>query len=328
MKRREFLKKAAIPPAALAVNQALPELHGTVSVNASETRSASGALPRRAYGKTGITLSILGFGGYMLNDMPQDQANRFVAKAVEGGVNYFDVAPTYGNAQEKLGPALEPFRKDCFLACKTTQRRAKPADKELRASLKQLRTDHFDLYQLHGITRVKDDVDVVFAKGGAMETFIGAKTSGLVRHLGFSAHSVEAAMAALDRYDFDSILFPVNFACYYKGNFGPQVVERARAKGAAVLAIKGMALQRWTEDNPNPKTWPNCWYQPTAEAKQAELALTFTLSQPITAAIPPADSRLFELAMQLAPKIKPITSQEEQILKTLAADLTPVFSLA
>lgn len=326
MKRREFLKKAAIPPAAIAADQVLGADQKAVA--ASETAPRTDVMPRREYGKTGIKLSIIGFGSYMLNKLPQERADRLVAMAVERGVNYFDVAPTYGNAEQRLGPALQRYRKDCFLACKTTQRNAKEAEKELQASLKRLGTDHFDLYQLHAINQIKKDVDAVFAKGGAMETFIRAKKSGLVRHLGFSAHSAEAAMAALDRYDFDSILFPVNFACYHKGNFGPQVVAKARAKGAAVLAIKAMAKQKWTEDNPNPRKWPNCWYQPMSDAKDAELALKFAMSQSVTSAVSPADAGLFELALRLAPKVLSITPNEQQELKTLAAGLTPVFSSA
>jgi len=146
--------------------------------------------------------------------------------SVERGVNYFDVAPSYGNAQEKLGPALEPYRKNCFLACKTAKRQRAAAEAEFKRSFELLRTDWFDLYQLHSISDVAKDVDAVFVSGGVMDMLIDAKKSGRVRHLGFSAHSIEAAVAALDRYEFDSVLFPVNFATYYEGNFGPQIMPR------------------------------------------------------------------------------------------------------
>ena len=104
-------------------------------------------MPRRKYGKNGIELSIIGFGGIVVSKSGQKHANRVVAKAVEKGINYFDVAPTYGDAELKLGPALEPYRKNNFLACKTIQRKSKPAMDELKRSLKNLRTDYFDLYQ-------------------------------------------------------------------------------------------------------------------------------------------------------------------------------------
>jgi len=141
------------------------------------------------------------------------------------------VSPTYGDAELKLGPALEPYRKKVFLACKTGQRRREGALEELNESLRRLRTDYLDLYQLHSITDVKDDVDVVFAKGGAIEVFLEAEKQGRIRYLGFSAHSEQAALAAMDRYDFDSVLLPINFATFYKGDFGPRVIAAAKSKG-------------------------------------------------------------------------------------------------
>ena len=110
----------------------------------------------------------------MLNDNPQDFANELVAKSYELGVNYYDVAPNYGNAQEKLGPALKPYRKNCFLACKTHMRDAKGAQANLEESLKLLQTDYFDLYQLHALSSV-EQVEQAFAPGGAMETVVKAK---------------------------------------------------------------------------------------------------------------------------------------------------------
>ena len=100
-----------------------------------------------------------------------------------------------------------------------------------------MRTDHFDLYQLHAVT-TRDDVETIFAPGGAMETFVAARKAGKVRFLGFSAHSVEAALALIDRFAFDTILFPVNFATWHAGNFGPQVLAAAQEKGMGILASR------------------------------------------------------------------------------------------
>jgi predicted aldo/keto reductase-like oxidoreductase len=323
MRRRDFFRKAAIGSTAVALDQALGPL-----ADGAETDANAAKLATREYGRTGVRLSVIGFGGYMLAGTDPLHAKRLVAEAVERGVNYFDVAPTYKNAEVLLGPALEPYRKNVFLACKTTERQRDGARAELERSLQRLRTDHFDLYQLHAITHVKKDVDAVFAKGGAMETFIEAKKAGQVRYLGFSAHSAEAALAALDRYEFDSILFPVNFTCYYKGNFGPEVVAKAQSKGAACLAIKALARQKWPKDDPNRKKFPNCWYQPLSDPKEAGLGLRFTLSEPVTAAVSPADESLFRLALRLATNLKPVTNQETEALKRLASTLTPIFRTA
>lgn len=290
--------------------------------------SNSAVLPRREFGKTGIQLSIIGMGGIVVKDAAQDHANRIVAEFVERGVNYFDVAPSYGDAEDRLGPALEPYRKNVFLACKTEKRGSSEAAAELKRSLEKLRTDHFDLYQLHAVTEIARDIDAVFARGGAMEVLIEAKRTGQVRHLGFSAHSVEAAFAAMDRFDFDSILFPVNFGNYFAGNFGPQIMERAQSKGVARLALKALSRQKWPEKDPNRKLYPKCWYQPVTSRREADLALRFTLGQPVTAALPPGDESLFRLALDLAPGLSPLTESESHELKALAASLTPVFHAA
>jgi aryl-alcohol dehydrogenase-like predicted oxidoreductase len=284
-----------------------------------------GFIPKRKYGKTDVMLSVIGFGGIIVMDAEQDKANRIVAHAYERGVNYFDVAPEYGNAEIKLGPALEPYRKNVFLACKTTQREYTAAKKEFQESLSRLRTDYFDLYQLHAITEVEKDVDRAFAEDGVMKLLLEEKKQGRIRHLGFSAHSHEAALEAMKRYDFDSVLFPVNFACYLKEGFAPEVIQKAAEKKMAILALKMLARQLAPEDDPVRKEYPNCWYRPIIDHEEAKLAMTFTLSQPVTAALPPGDERLFKTALDLVSDIKPITQQQIKKLTALASNLTPIF---
>jgi aryl-alcohol dehydrogenase-like predicted oxidoreductase len=320
MERREFLKTTALTAASMAMANCAETTEKDMSQSSNPP-----TLPKREYGKTGIELSVIGFGGIVVMNAEQSHANRVVGEAVERGVNYFDVAPAYGNAEIILGPALEPYRKNCFLACKTARRDREGAAEDLEQSLKRLRTDHLDLYQLHSITDVKEDVDTVFAKDGAMGVFIEAKKSGKVRFLGFSAHSVEAAYAALDRYDFDSVLFPLNFACVHEGDFGQQIRKKAEERGAARLALKAMAKQAWPEDHPDRAKYGKCWYQPLTDPEEADLALRWTLSQPVTAAIPPGEEPLFRVAMDIAMRYRPVTEEETDRLNKLAGDLNPIF---
>ena len=320
MRRRQFLATGTVAASTAVTGRLL----GQIDELECDCMNVP-TLPQRSYGDTGVRLSIIGFGGIVVSRVEQEHANRVVAEAVEKGVNYFDVAPTYGDAEIKLGPALEPYRKDVFLACKTTQRTKEGAAAELKQSLQRLRTDHFDLYQLHAISDVAKDVDTAFGKGGAMEVFLEAKKQGQVRHLGFSAHSEEAALAAMERYDFDSILFPINFATFYEGNFGPRVIEAAKSKGVARLALKAMAKQRWPKSDPMRKEYPKCWYQPLTDRKEAKLGLYFTLSQSVTAAIPPGDESLFRLALDLAMSFRPVSRKEKETLQQMAQSLDPVF---
>lgn len=318
MERRDFLKTGATAAAVAA----------GLSASADTTAGTHGRLARRPFGDTGVHLSIIGFGGIVVMNSEPAQAKRVVAEAVERGVNYFDVAPSYGNAEEKLGPALEPYRKDVFLACKTGMRDREGAENELNRSLKRLRTDHFDLYQLHGITDVAKDVDAAFAKGGAMELLIQAKQDGRIRFLGFSAHSTEAALEAMDRFQFDSILFPFNFATFGREGFGPEVLTRAQEKGVARLALKGMAKQLWAEGEQARTPYAKCWYEPLSDPAQAELAMRWTLSRPITAALPPGEESLFRMALDIGERFTPVTSEEEAQLRAMADELRPIFTRA
>jgi len=258
-----------------------------------------------------------------VKDATTEQAAQRVREAIDAGVNYFDVAPSYGNAESMLGPALEPYRSDVFLACKTQERKKEGALKELEQSLELLRTDHFDLYQFHAVTKV-EDVETILGPGGAMETFLKAREDGKIRFIGFSAHSVEAAMALMDGFNFDTILFPINFATWHAGNFGPQVLAKAQEKNMGILALKAMAKTRYQQDATNKV--PKCWYEPLTEPEDALMGLRFTLSHPVTAAIPPGNEDLFTLALELAQRFEPLEPAEAETIKKEGLAEEPIFS--
>jgi aryl-alcohol dehydrogenase-like predicted oxidoreductase len=281
-------------------------------------------LEKRKYGKTNIYLSVIGFGGILVMNENQENANRIVAEAIERGINYFDVAPSYGNAEERLGPALKPYRNSVFLACKTSKRTRRAAWEELQQSLKHLCTDYFDLYQLHAVTTL-DEVNQIFSEGGAIEALIEAREQGLVRYLGFSAHSEEAALALLERFNFDSILFPINWVCWFQGNFGKKVVEKALEKGIAILAIKTLAKRKLRENEP--RVWPKCWYVPVESFEEALMATRFTLSKPVTAAVSPGHVELFRWLCDAAEIFKPLSREEEDELAMKCKGIEPIFPL-
>jgi predicted aldo/keto reductase-like oxidoreductase len=279
-------------------------------------------LPRRELGKTGEKLSVIGFGGIMLNDNPQEFANEIVAKAWELGVNYFDVAPGYGTAEERLGPALKNYRQKAFLACKTQERSREGAEKTLTRSLQRLETDRFDLFQLHALSSL-EDVEKAFSPGGAMETIEKAKKEGKIRFVGFSAHSEEAALLAMKNYEFDTVMFPLNFACWHAGDFGPQIYAKAIEKNMGILALKAMALTGLAEGEA--KYYKNMWYKPLASDDMMKLALQFTLSKKITAAVSPGKSELFLKAIEFVKDLRPNSPEETSKLLHLAADTKPLF---
>jgi hypothetical protein len=312
MRRRDFLSTMATAGA------------GAAALKTSAQETPMGTLARRPFREGGPELSIIGFGGIVVSQVEPSEASGSVAWAVDRGVNYFDVAPTYGNAQERLGPALKPYREQSFLACKTVKRDAAGAQAELEESLRLLQTDRFELYQLHGVSS-DEEADAILAPGGALETFLQAREAGKVRYLGFSAHSVSAALKLLDAFEFDSVLFPFNCVCMENGNFGPPVMEKAIERGAARLALKALAWTPWPADGERP--YPKCWYQPIDDRERARLALGYTLSLPITAAIPPGEDPLFKLAVELALQFTPITNDMREALAQEMRGVAPIFAV-
>lgn len=309
--RREFLKTVAVTAA------------GAAAANAAAPSANAPAIPKRDY-RPGVQVSIVGFPGLCLRRFDQEGANKLVAQAFERGCTYYDVAPAYGNSEERMGPALEPYRKNVFLSCKTKMRDAAGCKLEMDRSFQRLRTDHFDLYQLHVLVDVKKDVDAAFMNGGAMETIIEAKKAGKIRYTGFSAHTVEAALAAMNRYDFDSVMFPLNYASFHKGNFGPSIVQLAKQKNVTAISIKSLCRQEWPA-GANRGAWKHLWYEPLSDPKEADLCLRFALDKGIAAAIPPADDKVFWLAMEIAAKYRPLNEAEMKEVVALAEKMTPLF---
>ena len=151
IQRREFLKICT----AAAANAALLSISSCTGADKGGSEEGKDLLPKRLLGKTGYRVSILGLGGMTVRNIEQQRAHRLVIESIEKGVNYFDVAPTYGDAELKFGPALKPYRDKIFLACKTTCRDKDGAHKELRNSLTRLQTDYLNLYQFHALNDIE-----------------------------------------------------------------------------------------------------------------------------------------------------------------------------
>jgi predicted aldo/keto reductase-like oxidoreductase len=311
MKRRNFIKIAAAGGAVLQFPEVL-SMYEKLGKN---------AIPRRSLGKTGEKLSIVGFGGIALRNNGQEFANELIPRAFNSGINYFDVAPGYGDAQELMGPPLKPYRKKVFLACKTGKRDREGAEEELHESLRLLKTDHFDLYQLHAMSKM-EDVDKVLGPGGAMETFIRAKQDGKVRYLGFSAHNEEVALALIKNFDFDSILYPINCVCWNNGNFGPQVFKAAREKDMGVLALKAVAKTRVARDE---RPYPNMWYEPFGTDEEVNRGLQFTLSKDLTATVHAGDSLFMKKTLDFIVANKKIDTPDPESIRQMIDGVEPIF---
>jgi aryl-alcohol dehydrogenase-like predicted oxidoreductase len=278
-------------------------------------------MEQRILGKTGLSISVLAFGGIVVRDTTAAEAANYVAEAVDRGINYFDVAPAYGNAQEILGPALEPHRQKIHLACKTKAGTKKETLEALQNSFKLLRTDYFDVYQLHRVTA--EDLDTVLGKGGALEALVEAKEKGWARHIGFTTHWDDVALRLLETHTFDTMLFPINWACWIQNGLGQRALEEAARQGLGRIAIKALAHR---EKEPRDDGYPKCWYRPIiGDARLAELALRFTMAQDVHTAVSPGDIRLLHLALSIVEQYQggppPLSPEELEELKRRAAEV-------
>jgi aryl-alcohol dehydrogenase-like predicted oxidoreductase len=269
----------------------------------------------RKLGNSNLNVSEISFGGIMLMNTPEAEAEMIVKNAVKNGINFFDVGPTYGNAQDILGPALKPYRDKVYLANKTEPGQTKDqVRRDMEKSLELLETDYFDLYQLHEVTD-EDALNKALDSGGALEAIIEAREEGLVRNIGFSAHKEWAALKLIESFDFDTVMFPINWNYWFNYDQGPEVIKKAREKGMGIIAIKALAQKQWEsgrQDN------YNTWYKPIYDNRElAELALKFTFSQDIDTAVTPGDSRMLDLAVEIYQENEEKMQISESELKVL-----------
>lgn len=263
----------------------------------------------RKFGNTGINISAVSYGGIVsaglydnvLYDSEDQKASDFyVSRAIDAGVNYFDVAPSYGNAELQLGNSLKPYRSDIHIACKTMMRDRAGAEKELTESLKLLHTDYFDVYQMHALTSV-EDVEKAFAPGGAMELLSTLKQKGIARNIGITAHSEEAAIRAIQLYDFDTVLFPINWFMNMEHGMGSRLIAEAKQRGMGVLAMKAFIERRWNDDSERKASvFPKSWCKPidTSDSEFIKAAMKYTLSLGVDTLIPPGNYASFNAALE------------------------------
>jgi aryl-alcohol dehydrogenase-like predicted oxidoreductase len=264
----------------------------------------------REFGKTGVKLTVVGQGGARLALLrDKERARAQVQHAVDLGLNYFDCAHSYwdGHSEEVYGDVLPPVRKDVFITTKCLKRNRVEAEAELTASLKSLKTDYVDLWQMHSIETQKD-IDAIFAPGGAMEAFEAAKKSGKCRFIGFTGHfDPQAHNGMLKAYDkWDSILMPLHPAdpayLSFEKNTLPIVVER------------GMGIQAM-------KVFGNAFL---LRVLNAEECLRYVLSLPISCAtVGCSTNGQLDDVVRFAQRFVPYTPEEMDALRKVAVTAGP-----
>lgn len=274
---------------------------------------------KRKLGRTGFEIAPVVYGGIVSRQDGQEASDKYAAWAIDRGINYFDVAPSYGDAQEKLGKSLLPYRKNIYLACKTTFRMKAEAQKDFEESLRLLHTDYFDVYQMHALSS-EEEVEQAFSAGGVMEMMVKAKEQGLIRKLGITCHSEAAALKAISLYEFDTVLFPLNWHMHIGYGMGTKISKAVKEKGIGLLGMKGLVERRWF--NPEEKQnsqFQKSWCKPI-DTQNIELrlaALKYTLSLGADALVPPGNFNDFKYTVENMEEClkKPLTEEDRAFLK-------------
>ena len=280
-------------------------------------------LPLRKLGRTDESVTMLGLGGWHIGEMDEKEAQKTLDVALEGGLRFFDSAESYqnGGSETRLGKLLIPkYRDDIFLMTKTTARDAASARKHLEESLKRLKTDQVDLWQVHAV-RNPEDVDERI-NNGVFDVMVEAKESGKVRHIGFTGHtSPSAHIRILNKSDiFDACQLPVNLTDVSYESFIDGVIPTLVERNIGVIAMKSLANggffggSRHGKHGPNPRVVPN--------RVSIEEAIRFVWSFPVSTLVTgPDNAEQLQEKINIAKRFSGMQQKERDNLIEKVADM-------
>ncbi len=281
----------------------------------------------RPFGRSGHMSTVAIFGAAAFWEISQPDADRVMEQVIEAGINHIDVAPSYGQGEERLGPWMKRERDRFFLGCKTMERSKDGVWKELRQSLQRLQTETFDLYQFHAVTTL-DELDAIFAKGGALEAVLEARQQGLFKYIGITGHGVDSPaiyLEALRRFDFDSILFPLNFVQManpvYRKNT-EELLRVCRERNVGTMIIKTITKGPWGEKAHT----ANTWYEPFADPETIQRAVNFALSYDVTGLCTAGDTRILPLVLQACKNFSRLSDTEREAMIQSGQAFQPLFA--
>ncbi len=282
----------------------------------------------RRFGRTGHMSTIAIFGAAAFGQVDQGHADATFEEVVARGLNHIDVAPSYGQAEERLGPWMPRVRERFFLGCKTQERSRDGATAELRRSLQRLQVAQFDLFQIHAVTSFAQ-LDEATRPGGALDAIREAREAGLTRFVGITGHGFDSPAVfreALNRFDFDSVLFPVNFVQWanpvYRAN-AEGLLKECRSRDVGVMAIKSVTRAPWGMRAHTHATW----YEPFTDPARVQAAVNFTLSQPgVTGICTAGDTGVLPMVLDACERFTPLSAGEQQALIATAERYEPLFA--
>jgi aryl-alcohol dehydrogenase-like predicted oxidoreductase len=269
-------------------------------------------MEQRELGRAGHKSTVVTFGTAGIGRVEQDVADTAIERIIEHGVNHIDIAPSYGEAMERLAPWIPEIRDKVFLGSKTTARTKREAWDEVRSIFRRLGVESFDLFQLHAVTTM-DDLDQVTAPGGALETLVEMREQGVTKWLGITGHGPEVPrvhLEALRRFDFDTIMFPLNVALHANPDYrrdAEALLAEARSRNVGIQIIKSIARGGWGSHERGHTTW----YAPHRDQDDIDRALWWLLSQDIHTAPSAGDVVLLPRVLDAAERFKPLSAERQ-----------------
>lgn len=274
--------------------------------------------------------SIITLGCCALGEVSRGEADRIIELALSHGVNHFDVAPTYGEAELRLRPWMKKRRDEIFLACKTGKRTRKEASEELKRSLERLGADYIDLYQFHGLDDLKE-LEMAFGPDGALQAMLEAREEGIIKYIGITSHRPPTIIEALKRFDLDTVLFPLSFVLRKhrcpENDYEP-VLKLAEEENIGTIAMKAFAKGPWPPalaKQPSEKRPYSTWYEPSESQADIDQCLWFALSQDVTTVASVCDVHLVPKIIDAAERYRKLTVDEQEQLIESAVNLKPLF---
>ena len=281
----------------------------------------------RRFGRTGHMSTVAIFGAAAFSNVSQEDADKSMERIIEAGVNHIDIARSYGEAELRVGPWMPHERGRFFLGSKTTERTKEGAWKELQESLKRLQIEALDLYQIHAVTTM-DELDAVTMKGGALEAFLEARQNGLTRFIEITGHGVNAPqiyLEALRRFDFDTVLFPLNFVQMANPEYreyAEELITTCKAKDVGTMIIKSITRAPWG----NREHTATTWYEPFDNIEEIQPAVNFSLSYDITGLCTAGDTRVLPLMLKACENFTRLSDSEKEGMIESGKQYEPLFA--
>jgi aryl-alcohol dehydrogenase-like predicted oxidoreductase len=263
------------------------------------------------FGRTGHQSSRTLFGAAALGSVTQDEADTALEVAYSYGVNHIDTAASYGDAELRLGSWINRHGRPSFLATKTGERTYAKAREEIHRSLERMHVDNVDLIQLHNLVDPAE-WETALGPGGALEAAVEARQQGLVRFIGVTGHGLTAPVQhkkALERFDFDSVLLPLNYPlaqnAQYLADFNA-LVALAQSRGIAVQIIKSITRAPWGDHTHTRSTW----YEPLEDQADIDLAVHWVFGHPGVFLNTVGDIHVLPLVLDAADRFQAAPSEE------------------